>query len=159
MEIIFAVLCQHSLLDRDTNSISLINVVEDVGLPAEPPEPGAAQSAEDISRLSPSNLEMVIWWARTEERTSERGRGRVSIVLPNDQTAITQEMDVDLTSFLRVRSRVHFPGLPDGGPGTYRYQLEYRSGANGEWERKFEYPLRVTIGPPSMPEPEEVGPA
>ena len=151
MEVIFAALCQKSLLDKETNSFSLINVVEEVGLPTEPPEPGQRG-------VSPANFEMVIWWTRTEERTPERGRGRVSVVQPNGDIASSQEVDVDLTTFLRLRARVSFAGLPDGGQGTYRFRLEYRSD-DDQWERKFEYPLRVTLGVPTMPEPEEPGSA
>lgn len=154
MEVIFAVLCQKSLLDKDTNSFSLIGVLEEVGLPTEPPEPGFAASTEEMSRLSPGNFQMVIWWARTNEHTSERGRGRVSVVLPDKGIAASQEMDVDLSIFLRLRSRINFPGLPDGGQGTYRFLVDYRSGGDG-WETKFEYPLRVTLGVPSLPEPDE----
>ena len=155
MEVIFAVLCQKALVDKDTNTFSLINVIEEVGLPTDPPEPaGEIESTNDIGKLSPASFEMVIWWSRTQERTPEQGRGRVSVVLPDETRAVSQEVDVDLTRFLRLRSRVHFPGFPDGGQGTYRFQIDYRSGDN-DWERKFEYPLRVTLGVPTLPEPEE----
>ena len=152
MKIIFAALCQQSILDRDLNTFSLINVIEEVGLPIAPPEGGPGESTDDRARLSPAHFEMVIWWVRSQEETPERGRGRISLILPDEQVVGTQEVDVDLTVFLRLRTRVHFPGLPDGGAGNYRFLVEYKSG-DDDWEPKYEYPVRVTAGPPTLPEP------
>ena len=132
--------------------------MEEVGLPTEPPEGRPMESAEDLSALSPAYFEMVIWWARTEEGTPERGRGRIRIDVPSGDPIGTQEMDVDLTTFFRLRSRAHFPGFPDRGEGSYRFLVEYNSG-DGNWDLKFEYPVRVTVGPPTMPEPEQPGSA
>lgn len=154
MEVTFAVICQKALQDKETNTFSLINVIEEVGLPTEPPEGTLAESTQDLRGLSPGNFEMVIWWARTQEGTPERGRGRVRIDLPNGAPVKTAEMDVDLTSFLRLRSRLMFPGFPDGGEGTYRFIVEYGSGED-DWEPKFTYPIRVTVGTPTMPKPEQ----
>ena len=150
MEVIFAALCQDTLLDRDSNTFSLIKVIEEIGIPTALPESGPTQSTDDKRRLSPGNFSMVIWWARTDESTPERGRGRIRVVLPDGKEPLSPEIDVDLSTFLRLRYVMHFPGLPEGGPGTYFFVVEYKSGAE-QWAEKFRYPLRVTIGPPTMP--------
>ena len=37
MKVIWAVLCENSVIDRDTNNVSLLNVLEQMQLVAEPP--------------------------------------------------------------------------------------------------------------------------
>ena len=141
-------------MDKDSNNFSVINVIEEVGLPVEPPSEGSPESTEDRRHFSPANFEMVVLWARTDEKTSERGRGRIVVELPNRSQVLSPEIDVDLTKFLRLRSRINFPGFPDGGIGRYHFVVQYKSSEN-EWEPKFTYPLRVTQKPLATPEPKQ----
>ena len=74
--------------------------------------------------------------------TQENGFGRIRIVLPDGESIIGPQFDVDLTQFLRLRQIANMPLLPIRGEGIYRFILEYLEAAD-RWVQKFEVPLRM----------------
>ena len=125
-----------------TNNISLINVVEEVQLPAQPPQ----SLPEAVSRnISPALLELVVLWVRSDMEGPERGFGRVRYIPPGGSaTPLGQDFEVDLSTFLRLRSRLRLAGLPTTGEGNFLFKIDGRV-AGGEWAQMFELPLRVVL--------------
>lgn len=143
MKVIWAVLCERVVIDRETNNLSLFNVVEEVQVPAQ--QPRSVAEALDESVI-PTSYELVVLWGRSELELPEKGFGRVRILLPGDKDFLTQEYEVDLTTFLRLRSRLRLPGLPAGGEGVYLFKVDGKSSGQ-EWTEMFELPLRVVLQP------------
>ena len=141
MKIIWAILCQTSVIDSGTNNISLFNVIEEVTVPAQPPS-----SVSDVAEgsLIPSALELVILWTRSDIEVPERGFGRLQVIAPQIARNLSVDHEVDLSTFLRLRARIHLPGLPAGGPGIYLFKIDGKP-AGGEWTQMFELPLRVVL--------------
>ena len=71
MKVIWAVLCQSAVIDKDTNNVSLLNVIEEVKVPAKPP---AELTATDLNLISPATFELVTLWTRSDPGAEERGR-------------------------------------------------------------------------------------
>jgi len=142
LKVIWAILCQSSVTDSGTNNISLFNVVEEIQLPAQPPQ----SLGEAVSRnISPAVLELVVLWIRSEMEGPERGLGRVRLIQPGGaETTLGQDFEVDLNKFLRLRSRLRLAGLPTSGEGNYLFKLDGKP-AGGEWTQMFEFPLRVIL--------------
>lgn len=143
MKVLWSVLCERAVVDRDTNNISLFNVIEEVALPAQPPMSLTDAIAKNVV---PTAFELIVLWARSNSDVPERGLGRVSILIPDATPKFTQEHDIDLSQFLRLRSRLRLPGLPVGGEGTYLFKIEGKP-SGGEWTEMFELPLRVMFQP------------
>lgn len=151
MNVIWAILCERVVIDRDTNNVSLFNVIEEVTVPAQPP---LALSQMNIpAGVSPGMFELVVLWVRSDFEVSERGRGRVRLLVPTAKgallvsaakDALIRDFEVDLTQFLRLRTRLRFPGLPVGDTGTYRFVIQGKAG-DSEWSTMFELPIRVLI--------------
>ena len=140
MKVLWAILCQNAVIDRDTNTVSLFNVVEEVTVPVAPP-------SGDISMLPgvvPATFELVILWSRSETDEPELGMGRIALISPDSTSSTPHELNIDLTQYLRWRSRIKFPGLPITGEGTYTFQIEFKS-ESSDWVQVFELPLRVAI--------------
>ena len=149
MKVIWAILCQSAVIDRDSNNISLLNIIEEITVPAEPPL--VAQPTEgDISQLiGPGLFEFAILWARSDPEIEEHGQGRMRLLLPNNDPLFTStEFEVDLTRYLRTRLRSKFPGFPTRRgeilQGIYHFVIDGRSGEE-EWEENFVLPLRVAV--------------
>jgi hypothetical protein len=150
LNVIWAILCERAVIDRDTNNASLFNVIEEMQIPAQPPL--------DLSQMNiptgifPAMFELMVLWVRSNLEIPERGRGRVLLIVPGatDATgpggtdALQQGFEVDLTQFLRVRTRLRFPGLPAGDTGIYRFVVQGKAG-DSEWATMFELPIRVLI--------------
>ena len=149
MKVIWAILCQSAVIDKDSNNVSLLNIIEEITIPAEPPlieQP----AGEDISQLiGPGLFDFVILWSRSDPEVAEHGLGRIRLLLPNNEPLFTStEFEVDLTRYLRSRLRSKFPGFPTRRGeiirGIYDFVVESRSEGD-EWEERFVLPLRVAL--------------
>ena len=143
MKVIWAVLCERVVIDRETNNLSLFNVVEEVQVPAQ--QPRSLTEVLDESVI-PISFELVVLWVRSELQLPEKGFGRVRVLLPGDKDDLIQEYEVDLTKFLRLRSRLRLLGLPAGGEGVYLFKVDGKSSGQ-EWTELFELPLPVVLQP------------
>lgn len=144
LKVIWAVLCRNSAIDKDTNNVSLFEIIEEITFPAPPPEPPQWQQLPARLSLAPL-FQLIILWTRSNQEVPEQGRGRVRILLPaNDREAMAQEFEVDLTQYLRLRNRINVPGFPVGPEGIYRFVVESMTGPS-EWAQVFELPVRVVI--------------
>lgn len=151
MKVIWAVLCQSSAVDGESNNLSLFNIIEEVTITAPPPQEG-----REIGQLGalPMVSELVILWSRSDQSVGEHGLGRLRIMLPegkepDDPTYKPQvtPFDVNMTQHLRLRHRLRFMGLPIVGEGIYLFVIDGKS-QDGDWEKMFEVPLRVVIQNP-----------
>ena len=148
MKVIWAILCQSSAVDRDTNVVSLFNIVEELVLPAPPPTqpPAPRERPEPQPRqfVIPF-FQVVILWARSDPAIPELNKGRVRVLLPGDLESTSQEVEVDLTQNPRARHRINLAGLPvSRDEGVYRFVVDTMTQDSG-WTQAFELPLQVTF--------------
>ena len=141
MKVIWAILCERVAIDRETNNLSLFNVIEEVTVPAQPP----LSLSEAIPKgVIPATFELVVLWVRSDLDVPERGLGRIRILIPDVSEEITQEYEVDLSQFLRLRARLRLPGIPAGGGGIYSFIIEGKPPGE-DWTMMFDLPLRVVL--------------
>ena len=139
---IWSVLCSRSVIDTTSNNISLLEVVEKITFVG----PGGIGFA-------PTQLELVSLWSRSDFAAPERGRGRVTVM---SQAGVTLHpstvFDIDLNTYLRVRSRLQIGGLPviaDARFYEFRIELE----REGVWGEVGSIPLELEISiQPAAPE-------
>jgi hypothetical protein len=143
LKVIWAILCQNSAVDRDTNNLSLFNVVEELTVPARPPAGSPGQQLP-AGALQQPLFQLVVLWTRSDPDVPEQGRGRIQVLLPDGSLAMRQEFEVVLTQYLRVRFRSNIPELPVGGEGVYRFLIDGKA-ADSEWSQLFELPLSVVF--------------
>lgn len=142
MNVIWAILCERVVIDRDTNNASLFNIIEEVQIPVQPPV--NPSELNHPAGVMPVAFELVVLWARADFEVPERGRGRISVTVPGGKDRLLPEFEVDLTQFPRLRTRLRLPGLPVGDTGIYRFVIEGKAG-DSQWATMFELPLRVLI--------------
>lgn len=141
MNVIWAILAERVVIDKDTNNLSLFNIIEEVQVPVQ--EPKSLAEGLGLGTI-PTAFELVVLWVRSDLGIPERGFGRVRVLFPEGTDALTQEYEVDLSKFLRLRTRLRLPGLPAGGEGVYLFKIDGKP-AGGKWEEMFELPLRVVL--------------
>lgn len=148
MRVIWAVLCERSITDKDTNNLSLINIVEEMTVTPQPPQTVSEQGVEESTEtaIAIGNFELVVLWVRSDVDVPERGYGRIRIISPDTTEAASHEgNEVDLTQYLRLRSRTRFANFPMRGPGVYLIKIDGRATTSSEWTEKFELPLRMLL--------------
>ena len=73
---VWTILCSRAVIDRDTNNMSLLEVIEQLTLgDASPPVEGEG--------LAPIQLELVTLWTRRRDDESESGRARIRFYRPS----------------------------------------------------------------------------
>ncbi len=145
IEHIWSVLCARSILDSTTNSLSLIDSLEEVTFGGVD-MPSLKKAVADGKRIMvPMTSELVTLWSRGADDEPDQGRARLQLQLPSEEAIIMgPESDIDLTKFKRLRQRSQNPGLPFVGPGRYVFRVQLQNEA-GEWHDVAAVPLLVRL--------------
>ena len=137
---VWSVLCLKSVIDSESNNISLIDVLEQlnlVGLPLPSPEDRI---------VVPVQYEMVSLFTRDDDGQPARGEMRLTLFGPSgralDEPNVVQ---IDLSVHERLRQRTRLAGLPIAGPGCYSFHVEYRNEGELPWQRAARVPVFVVI--------------
>jgi hypothetical protein len=128
------------LVDRDTNSLSLIDIIETVAM-SPVPQPASDDAIQGLGGLA-IDLEIVNSWWRSDPIVPESGFQRVRLLFPDGDLALLEEGGpVDLGKFQRLRARLRLPGIPVKGPGRYWLCSEYRATEAEDWKEFGRTPL------------------
>ncbi|MDO8433371.1 MAG: hypothetical protein Q7S58_13285 [Candidatus Binatus sp.] len=139
---VWSVLCARSIIDNESNNISLLEVLEQLAVTA-PPGQAALSQTDKIS--VPLNSELVTLWTRSGD-VPEQSRARIRIVNAGGDELHVSEIAVDLTKHARLRSRARLNGLAIRGPGVHEFRVSLEE--QGRWEEVARIPLQIIFGPP-----------
>jgi hypothetical protein len=138
IEHIWSVLCSRSVIDSETNNVSIQDVVEQITVNAEPAENG----------FLPFTFEIIPLWGRKDSDNPSKGMERVTFITPSGKSEVVSETEIDLSKAERHRHRVRFPGLPISETGKYYFKVEVKNG-NDEWQQVSAIPLKIIFQPPN----------
>jgi len=132
---VWSVLCGRSTTDRDSNNISLFEILEQINLLGPVPEPSAKAAL-------PMQFEVVSLWSRANLGEPEESSGRIKMIAPNGTVTLTHEFPVALTENPRIRTQMRSIGFPLLGAGRYTFTVEIRR-ANDTWDTVARIPVQV----------------
>ena len=143
MKVVWAILCKNTIVNRETNNITLFEVVEELNVVAAPPQESLDP---ELGFSTVLDLHLVSMWARTDPSTPESGQARFRAVSPDGRALVSGEAVVDLTEGTRLRADGHllespFPFTEDG---IYLFKIEART-PESDWEELYELPLWVQV--------------
>ena len=142
MKVVWAILCESAITDRDTNRVSLFNVMDDIILQVPPPT--LAKESDRQPTLVPMKFELVALWARSNPNEPENAQGQHRIIGPNNEELESEEFEIDLTQFLQLRIRHHFLSLPYWSEGLYSMKIDAKTPGT-DWQEMFEWLLSVEV--------------
>lgn len=125
---IWSVLCSSSSIDRDTNSLSVLNVIDELTLPAEAFEKFPMSEKQD-GRLVPLRHEVLTIWTKNAQFQAKEVSRKVRLKLVGPTGKILGVFPYDLfipSDKLRMRVRMSFSNFkisPDGGLHEIRVEL------------------------------------
>lgn len=134
---VWSVLCSGSVIDFETNSVSIHEVIEQIQINDEPQDGG----------VLPIPLEIISLWERTMLDTPAEGYERVLFETPSGKSKVASEAKIDLSVAKRHRQRVKFPGLMVSESGRYYFKVELRTG--DEWQQVAAVPLIMMFETPT----------
>ena len=133
IEHIWSDICERSLLDKDTNLLSLINIFEELTIHDK-------ISPEKIVR---GPIEVVSLWVRSDVENPEKGFSKYSFISPSGEILNEKEVPLDLTKYERVRNRVQFISFPLPEAGIYYFQVDHKKDDNDDWVTVANVPMKV----------------
>ena len=133
---VWTVLCSRSLVDVESQNISLLEVVDEIAL-----APEVFAEGKDVSL--PIRLEPVTCWRRTQMDQPGKGRCRMSLINPDGKRLEEQSYTVDLSESPRRRTRIRMPGLTISKPGPYLFRVETQMMPVGQWMEVAKIPLDI----------------
>src|SRR2546422_481332 len=95
---IWSVFCSRSIIEGDSNNVSLITVLEELQL-TPPPGGGAAAGVVGL------RCELVILWSREPLEGAFGGRGRVRLLAPDKTELFSGSHTINLMQVPRLRNR------------------------------------------------------
>jgi len=138
---LWSVLCLRCITDQDTNSLSLIEVLEEITLTG--PLLGEGQTA-----TSPFPIYLVSLWMRDPEDQPVDGAARLQFLSPLGDVIRSFEHPVELLEKPRLRTRANIANLPFSQSGTYSFRLQVREQETEEWRTVATLPLWVKVESP-----------
>lgn len=134
MKHIWSVLCTKSIIDQETNNLSLINVIEEIRPQSPLPEKGEV----------PFGYSLVTLWTRDKQKEPESGDVRIKFISPSGKTLQTcMEYTVTLdNNTQRSRVRAVIQSLPINQGGIYNFRIEYKVGSS--WKKASEIPVTIS---------------
>ena len=136
IEHVWTVLCSRSVIDVETNNVSIQDVIEQISINAEPKPDG----------FLPFPLELITLWERQESNKPAEGTERITFVTPSGKSNVVYEAKIDLSAAERHRHKVKFPGLPLSEAGRYYFEVEAKEG-DGDYHEVAAIPLSVIFQP------------
>ena len=142
---VWSVLCTRSVTDRDSNTICLLDVVEQINVVAPVSLPGALAI----------KLELVSLWTRTDPELPSRGRERIRLLAPDGSQTAQAELELDLTKFQRLRTQAQITGLPLSGSGRYWFAVDLQRENESTWQEVARIPVHVVVEVHAVAQAEE----
>ncbi len=133
----WSVLCRKSIVDKDDNVISLLDVLEEIRIIGALPQDMHDKNlelAKSGQGNSPLAIQLVSFWIREDKKKSEVSSGRVLIIDPKGKEITKQEFKIDLSKATRTRHKMIFPGVPfNGNFGIYNFITQQKKGGKARW--------------------------
>jgi hypothetical protein len=134
---VWTVLCQRSLIDRNSNNVTLIEIIEQLNI-----------TGREDPIVVQMPMELVSLWTRRDPETRARGRYRISFIEPdNAMTLEPYVADIDLTNHSRFRTRARMGGFPIRRAGRHKFRVDLQVEGEEEWRQIVEVPVQVNIEP------------
>lgn len=144
-EHIWTLLCKDSIVDADTNTISLINVIEDITVEKRHENP----DNKDHEGQPQINFDgsLVSLWAREDEEEGEIFSIRTRMISPQKKVINTSDpIELSLENHIRVRARIAVPAIPfDLAGGTHNIKIQSRKNKQSRWKNVTSVPIKITF--------------
>jgi len=134
---VWTVFCSRSVVDRETNNVSLHDVIEQFTIGDEPSPDG----------IIPGRADLMTLWARADLTVPAMGRGRFDYLSPSGRVLSSQEYEIDLSEYRRYRAVTRFHAISVPEAGRYAFRIALWDDDAAAWQTVAEVPVEVTFEP------------
>ena len=141
MKHVWSALCLKSVIDKASNNISLLEVIEEIH--ASPYELKGEEGNTGL--FVPMPIHWVSLWERSNPEIPEKTWIKDTIKLPSGKLLGEQELEVDLLAKKRRRLIRMVPVPPSNELGRYVFETRVKNEGETRWKKVSEVPLEIIM--------------
>ena len=143
---VWSIVCSNSLLDKDTNNLSLFNTIEKFTLKIQESELEKIKKENKESVVFPISFQVVSRFARQDTGKVETLDYKVILVSPEDKIVSTSNQKLAIDKNIKnFRVRTNFQSLPVSKSGDYIIAVEFKDLIENRFSRVAELPIEVVM--------------
>jgi len=138
---IWSVICQNSSIDSQSNTVSLFNCIENIGIDIE-----KNKSADKIN--IPIQFDIVSCWTIEDDTKKNDFVVKIEMIKPDGKTAFQKEENIFTeVGWKRVRNIVKLSGLELGinDSGRYMFKISQKEKRGGDFILVASLPIDIKI--------------
>lgn len=139
---IWSVLCRRSLVDRETNNISLTEVFEQLGVNVSAKQDGKFPDTVNV----PLEFELVSMWHREVPQKHIRAAAKVEIINPEGKIVKDLDEKIEMPPTMRrLRTILKIVGFTVEMSGNYIFRVKFKEEGQNGYVEVAEIPLEVNL--------------
>ena len=135
---IWTVICSNSVIDKDTNNVSLFDVLEQIQL-------DMVVTPEDAVAVLPFPLNIVSLWSREQPDNPTQVHAKDRVLSPTGQILFEGEYDIDISEYQRTRYKRRLFGLQVPESGEYNLVTQFKASKRSTWREVCRIPLQIEL--------------
>ncbi|MFW9940463.1 MAG: hypothetical protein ACFFFT_05440 [Candidatus Thorarchaeota archaeon] len=141
IENVWTVICQRSVVDKDTNNLSIFDVLEQFTITA----PKLPKSRDNKKTIIPLSFEVISFWIKKNMDHPETGTAKLTFKAPNGNQEEGAIFDINLQKHKRFRSKIKVAGIPFYGSGEYVFIVYLKNEKTGKWKEVSKVPIEIIV--------------
>ena len=145
----WSILCRSTSIDKDSNTLSILNVLEGITIAKIADETIkekwlAAETKKPITL--PMDFEIIMLLERLDNKESGimTKEGELELVSPDGKSLLKKDIQINFQKgYKRLRYRIKMNGLNVAGPGTYNFCIKIRESEEEPLVQVAEIPLDI----------------
>lgn len=137
---IWSVLCSNCVIDRISNTISLIEAIEELRAEGVPPEAG-------VQGIIPLQCSLVSNWERLPADRPTRATVKIRKIRPTGELEREQEYVVDLATTPRCRTIARINGIGFREAGRHVFEIHVKEDGAADWTQVASIPVIISVVP------------
>ncbi|MFC2058341.1 hypothetical protein ACFLTS_01690 [Chloroflexota bacterium] len=145
IEHIWTVLCSRVITDKESNNVSLLDVMEEITLIVQGAGSGGEVLLEKDRAILPFTLVLASLWSRKKTDKPVAGTAKDIVITPSGKILTENEFKVDLSNHIRMRTKRNLHNLPVAvnEPGRYIFRTELLNEKNKTWKKVSSIPFII----------------
>lgn len=139
---IWSILCRKSIVDSETNNISINDVFEQLSVDLK----AKKDDADKVKIINiPIEFEVVSMWVKND-KTNFKGNLNVEILNPKGVVVKNFEQPLEMPETMkRLRSRLRIMGMVVEEPGDYIFKVNVKEDGQKLYKAVAELPLEINL--------------
>lgn len=143
---IWSVLCRKSVIDQDTNSLSMYDVFEELKVDAKM-DPKATDKNKKVKIINvPIEFELISYWIKDKKSEEFNGKCVINIKSPDGKVEKSFEQPLIISKeYERMRSRLKVQGFSVSQSGTYVFEVFIKNNEDEDEKKVASLPVKVDL--------------